>query len=122
VDITIDKSWSVYGLDARRVFMRLLRFVLLLLISLVFPSAAAVGAAQRELYLIDAHSQVDETLDLNKIISLMDQAGVQYTILSAFGRRRPAEIVRFSKQHPDRIIPAVRMKSQGVRYERWKIL
>ena len=92
--------------------MRLLRFAFLLFISFPFYSAAA-SAEQQELYLIDAHSQVDETVNLNKIISLMDQAGVQYTILSAVAGRSFADIVRFSKQHPTRIIPAVRMKSRA---------
>jgi hypothetical protein len=74
---------------------------------------AAVGAAQQELYFVDAHSQVDQTVDLNRVIGLMDQAGTRYTIPSAVGGRTSEEIVAFSRQHPDRIIPAVRMKRRA---------
>jgi hypothetical protein len=74
---------------------------------------AAVGAAQQELYFVDAHSQVDQTVDLNRVIGLMDQAGTRYTIPSAVGGRTSEEIVAFCRQHPDRIIPAVRMKRRA---------
>jgi predicted TIM-barrel fold metal-dependent hydrolase len=92
--------------------MIFLRFVLISLLSFSLFPVATVGAVERSLYLIDAHSQVDQTVDFNKIISLMDQAGVQYTILSANAGRRSRDIVRFSREYPDRIIPAIRMKSQ----------
>ena len=41
-----------------------------------------------ELYFIDAHSQVDEKVDLNDVLALMQQAGVRHTILSARGKRK----------------------------------
>jgi predicted TIM-barrel fold metal-dependent hydrolase len=90
--------------------MRLWSIVLISFVTSLLYPFGTVGAAQRELYLIDAHSQVDQTVDLNKVISLMDQAGVRYTILSAVAERSSEDIVRFSRQHPDRIIAAVRMK------------
>jgi predicted TIM-barrel fold metal-dependent hydrolase len=93
--------------------MLLLRLVLISFVSLSLYSVATVGAVERELYLIDAHSQVDQTVDLNKVISLMDQAGIQYTILSAVAERSSGDIVRFSRQHPGRIIAAVRMKMRA---------
>jgi predicted TIM-barrel fold metal-dependent hydrolase len=93
--------------------MLLLRLVLISFVSLSLYSVATVGAAQQELYFIDAHSQVDETVDLKEVISLMDQAGVQYTILSAVRSRSSEDIVHFSKQYPHRIIASVRTKGQA---------
>jgi predicted TIM-barrel fold metal-dependent hydrolase len=72
-----------------------------------------VAAAQRDLYLIDAHSQVDETVDLEKVISLMDQGNIRYVILTTVGKLRQADLIRFSRQHPDRIIASVRTKLPG---------
>ncbi len=67
-----------------------------------------------ELYFIDAHSQVDhEVGNLELIIQLMDQAGVYRTILAARSGRKPREIANFANKHPDRIIPAVRTKSEA---------
>src|SRR5438128_12250361 len=90
--------------------MRALSFGLCCFLGLAPDPAASPGAGQAELYLIDAHSQVDETVDLDTVISLMDQAGIRSVILTSVGRRHPREIVRLSKQHPSRIIPAVRIK------------
>jgi predicted TIM-barrel fold metal-dependent hydrolase len=86
------------------------RTLALLFGSAVLCSAATFAAVSERPYLIDAHSQVDETIDLQKVLSLMDQAGVRYALLSAVALRQPSEIVAFARQHPDRILPAVRMK------------
>jgi predicted TIM-barrel fold metal-dependent hydrolase len=64
--------------------------------------------------IIDAHSQVcPENID--KVIQLMNQAGVACTILSAGmtstrGVVTPEELVSFASNYPGRIIPAVRTK------------
>ena len=48
-----------------------------------------------ELYFIDAHSQVDHNVvPLNKVISLMENAGVRQTILSARGNLKGAHLVK----------------------------
>ena len=89
------------------------RPVLLSFLGLLLYSMAAVTAVAQGLYFIDAHSQIDNTTNLEAVLSLMDKAGVQYTILSAVAGRSSHEIVAFSGQHPDRIIPAVRMKRRS---------
>src|SRR5215469_6736674 len=63
-----------------------------------------------ELYLIDAHGQIDETIDFQTAIRLMDQAGIRRVILTPVGRRKPEEIVYFSRQYPSRVLPSVRTK------------
>jgi predicted TIM-barrel fold metal-dependent hydrolase len=69
---------------------------------------------EAEIPIIDAHSQVcPENLD--KVISLMDEAGVACTILSAgmtstIGIVTPEELISFASNYPGRIIPAVRIK------------
>jgi hypothetical protein len=54
-----------------------------LLIVLVFMLSGLLTANANELYFIDVHSQVyQNVVPFNKIISLMDDAGVHQTILS----------------------------------------
>ena len=66
-----------------------------------------------ELYFIDAHSQVDHNVvPLNKVISLMDSAGVRQTILSARGNIKGKTLLKLSKESPGRITPAVRTKGK----------
>ena len=60
--------------------------------------------------IIDAHSQVDHKVDLNKIIKLMDKAGVSKTILSARGKLKANKLLEFSNNNESRIVPAIRTK------------
>jgi len=64
-----------------------------------------------ELYFIDAHSQVDETISLEDVLALMKEAGVKKTILSARRKRKSFDIADFATAHPEEIIAAVRTKS-----------
>lgn len=65
--------------------------------------------------IIDAHSQVGtfselgEYWDLNKIMQLIDKAGVACTILMARGFMTPKQLFSFASDYPGRIIPAVRI-------------
>lgn len=63
-----------------------------------------------DLPIIDAHSQVDHTVDLNKIIKLMDKAGVSKTILSTRGKVKPKKLIKFYNNNKSKIIPAIRTK------------
>jgi predicted TIM-barrel fold metal-dependent hydrolase len=87
----------------------------LLAFTMVAPMLVVCGVAQGQhedvhLYLIDAHAQVDETIDFQTAIHLMDRAGIRRVILTAVGHRTSQEIVRFSQQYPDRVLPSVRTK------------
>lgn len=64
-----------------------------------------------EIPMIDAHSQTDHLVDLERVITLMDRAGVRRTILSARGRLKGRDLLDFAARHPGRITPAVRTKS-----------
>ena len=84
-----------------------------LLIVLIFTLICWFRADADELYFIDAHSQVDHTVvPLNKIISLMDSAGVRQTILSARGNLKGKTLLKFSKENPGKVTPAVRTKGK----------
>jgi len=65
-----------------------------------------------ELHIIDAHSQVDHKVHLENIITLMNEAGVVHTIVSARGKISPKQLVDFAKKHQGRITPAVRTKGR----------
>lgn len=90
--------------------MHTLQRVWLLSVGLAILASPTGAVAQRDLYLIDAHSQVDETVDLNKVLSLMDQAHIHGAILTTVGKRRQSDLVRFAREHPDRIVASVRTK------------
>jgi len=65
-----------------------------------------------ELYFIDAHSQVDTAVPINKVISLMNSVGVRQTILSARGNLKGKDLLKFSNENHGRITPAVRTKGK----------
>ena len=70
-------------------------------------------ANANELYFIDAHSQVDHNVvPLNKIISLMDSAGIRQTILSTRGNLKGNTLLKLSKENPGRVTLAVRTKGK----------
>lgn len=63
--------------------------------------------------IIDAHSQVDHNTDIEKVIPLMNKAGVVKTILSTRFNRSSKDIITYSKKNPDRIIPAFKTKTKA---------
>jgi hypothetical protein len=84
-----------------------------LLLVLIFSQIGWLRANANELYFIDAHSQADQNVvPLNKIISLMDSAGIRQTILSARGNLKGKTLLRLSKENPGRVTPAVRTKGK----------
>jgi len=82
-------------------------FLAALLLCWAGPSPAG------ELPLIDAHSQMAGGLDPERIIPLMDEAGVRVTLLSARNDRRPIDVLTLAAAHPDRIVPMVRTKGKA---------
>lgn len=84
-----------------------------LLIVLVVMHGLLLDANANELYFIDAHSQADHNVvPLNKIISLMDEAGVRQTILSTRGDLKGKTLLKLSKENLGKVIPAVRTKGK----------
>lgn len=72
------------------------------------------GAVEGKLYIIDAHSQADQKVGLDEIVPLMNKAGVRRTILAMRDDRTAEELLGLAADHPDRIIPAVRLKGFGL--------
>jgi len=62
--------------------------------------------------IIDAHSQVDHLVNLERIVPLMDRAGVARIILSARGHLKHWRIDAFAAEHRDRIVAALRTKGR----------
>ena len=73
-----------------------------------FPSLLIAA----EIPIIDAHSQINFTEDMDRVIRLMDKAGVSRTILSANIKKSAKRLLDFASRHPGRITPAVRTKGQ----------
>jgi len=84
---------------------------------LFLAAALALGlgapdAQAKELYFIDAHSQIDQFVDRSTIIPLLDKAGIRHVILSARGKVKPGQIVKFAAKHPGRVTASVRSKGR----------
>jgi len=87
------------------------RFGLLLVLLVLMGKVSS--AEEDLLYFIDAHSQVDQqVVPLEKVIALMEQAGVSHTILSARGKLKGKELLIFSSKYREKITPAVRTKGK----------
>ena len=79
----------------------------LIVLFFIIPPGVISGA---RFPIIDAHSQVDQHISLDEILSLVKEAGVSRTILAPRGQRRPEEVIAFAMRHSDRITAAVRTK------------
>jgi predicted TIM-barrel fold metal-dependent hydrolase len=71
------------------------------------------NSTPNDLYFIDAHSQMDPNVDIERIISLMNHSGIYRTLLSNHMGRPWTDINEYAKQFPGRIIPTVRVKGRG---------
>jgi predicted TIM-barrel fold metal-dependent hydrolase len=84
----------------------------LFLAALLFLASGLNPVSAAELYFIDAHSQLDHTIDDPElVIQRMNESDVYRTILAARSNRQPDDIADFADRHPQRIVPAVRTKS-----------
>jgi hypothetical protein len=96
----------------------LFRLILLPLVIISLYSSNVVCADTADFYFIDAHSQACSEEVLQRVIPLMDLAGVRYTILSGRHELKSTDIATYAEQHPSRIIASIRTK--GDAYERDK--
>ena len=79
---------------------------------LLIPCAAAADAIP----MVDAHSQVDTAVDMEQVLSAMDEAGISHAILSSLhGASRTRDIVDFAKRRPGRITPSIGLKDRRYR-------
>lgn len=62
--------------------------------------------------IIDAHSQLPAPETANKVIELMDKAGVVRTILSFRGTARRQHLLKLAAAHPNRITPSIKTKGR----------
>jgi murein DD-endopeptidase MepM/ murein hydrolase activator NlpD len=82
-----------------------------LLVAAVLLSAMSGPWAAEEIPMIDAHSQVNARVGLDKVLAAMDEAGISRSILSGWGsRRKTREIIEAARAHPDRITPSIDLK------------
>ena len=84
----------------------------LLGLTAVLSFILSVSVQGAELYFVDAHSQVDQNIELNEIISLMQKAGISKTILAARGERKSRTVAELAESYPKQIVAAVRTKSK----------
>jgi hypothetical protein len=79
----------------------------------VAPSALAAEAGKIwRGPIIDAHSQVDHLVNLERIVPLMDKAGVARILLSARGYLKHWQIAEFARAHSDRVVASFRTKGR----------
>jgi predicted TIM-barrel fold metal-dependent hydrolase len=76
---------------------------------LVIISQSGAGRADA-LYFVDAHSQVGRSADLDRIVPLMNSAGVRHTILSAMREVRNRDVAALAKKHPNELTASIGLK------------
>src|SRR5215469_4964781 len=84
------------------------RVLQVLVAALMVPTAAQGQEAPGSLYLIDAHSQIDNRTDPSVVIQLMNEGGVRRLILSTTGHASQEVVLTLARRFPERIVPAVR--------------
>lgn len=83
----------------------MLRLVLALMLSCVVCGATA----DERIPIVDAHSQVAEGIAIDRVLSLMNEAGVSRTILAGRGTSA-RDVVAAARLHPWQIIASINMK------------
>ncbi len=91
------------------VFTQKFFFCLLILFPILLVNEDLLAS---EIPIIDAHSQIDHKVNLEKVIKLMNKAGVKHTILSTRGKVKPEQLIRFANKHKNLITPAIRTKGK----------
>ena len=87
----------------------------LALLAVALLAGCSGGVSAHPIPLIDAHSQIEAAIAPERVIELMDAAGVSRTILSARHGTSVGAMVDLARRHPDRITAAVR--SKGAAYQ-----
>ena len=88
--------------------MKIIAVALLSFLFSILSAALPAGAARMPI--IDAHSQVEEGVEIEDVIKLMDKGGIARTILSTRRKVKVGPFVSAVSRHPDRITPALRTK------------
>ena len=80
------------------------------------PLASSAPVSAADIPMIDAHSQIDRGVDMDRVLSLMDQAPISHAILSSLrGNARAADIIAAAKRYPGRITPSIGLKGETFR-------
>jgi predicted TIM-barrel fold metal-dependent hydrolase len=87
----------------------------LALLAAALLAGCSGGVSAHPIPLIDAHSQIEAAIAPERIVELMDAAGVSRTILSARHGTSVEAMVDFARRHPGRVTAAVRSKGEAYR-------
>lgn len=76
-------------------------------------SCAALAA--QDLPIIDAHSQFDQDVPIERVVESAARAGIAQVVLSARGSTTSADVLELAGRYPGCILPAVRTKGAAFR-------
>ena len=80
------------------------------MVSIAIVMAAHLDARAQEPYFIDAHSQIDPSVDPETVVASLERGGIRRAILSTIYNVSQQKVLRLALRCPDRVIPAVRTK------------
>lgn len=66
-----------------------------------------------EIPLIDAHSQLPDAKTADRVIRLMDEAGITHMILSFRGDGKARDVIALAQANPGRVTPAIKIKGNN---------
>jgi predicted TIM-barrel fold metal-dependent hydrolase len=82
------------------------------LLSVLAGTAGIHAVAANSIPMVDAHSQIEPGVPVEKVISLMDKAGIVHSILATRGRIDHLTAAEYARLYPDRITAADRTKGR----------
>jgi predicted TIM-barrel fold metal-dependent hydrolase len=86
------------------------RLVIVCFVAISWTVTTHVASAA-DVLLVDAHSQVDATVSMDRVLSALNEAGISRVILSSLhGSSRTPDIMALAAAHPDRITPSIGLK------------
>jgi hypothetical protein len=111
-EIALALASAIPGIAHRWPWMGLVWLSLIL----SFHCLCSSPAGATDLPLIDAHSQIDDGVDMDRVLALMEEAKITRAILSSLrGFRKNPQIIAAATRHPDRITPSIGLKSGAFR-------
>ena len=91
--------------------MKRITYVLVALSAVIFSDLVCADKGMN-LYFVDAHSQIDENIEVEIVVGRMEENNVVTTLLASRGKRKWKDIQELSSEYPNKVRPLLRTKSR----------
>jgi len=95
--------------------MKRITYVLVALSAVIFSDLVCADKGMN-LYFVDAHSQIDENIEVEIVVGRMEENNVVTTLLASRGKRKWKDIQELSSEYPNKVRPLLRTKSKAYKH------